>query len=240
MLDPVIIAAIKTSLDSNKKVTTVPSKNKNDYDTWIPIVSDIDWDIILSNINTSSSNAAPALSSDIDSDIFEDRFILAKPNVPGETAYLLIAPDIPSCGSCQLVGGDFSLRTGVTFPDYDGPVEASGGFPLQATSCQALDAEISSLLDVYAGTSISIGYPIDWTFQYADGEVISGSGCENLPEDVLTMYSTVAGLTQSGCVSTDRFTLSWMQNTAIVSTGTPESYFDPYVYCQDGGYRLEP
>jgi hypothetical protein len=238
MLDPVIIAAIKASLDSNKKVATVPSKNKNDYDTWIPIVSDIDWDIILSNINTSSSNAAPALSSDIDSDIFEDRFILAKPNVPGEAVYLLIAPDIPSCGSCQLVGGDFSLRGGITYPSGDGPEGNTQGYPLIATSCEELN-EYISMEPLIEGAEIIIGYPIDWTFQYADGESVSGSGCENLPEDIATMYSEVKGLSQSDCVSTDRFTLSWIQNTAIVSTGTPESYFDPYVYCQDGGYRLE-
>jgi hypothetical protein len=240
MLDPVIIAAIKASLDSNKKVTTVPSKNKNDYDTWIPIVSDIDWDIILSNINTSLSTTTPALSSDIDSDIFEDRLILSKPNVPGEASYFLIAPDIPSCGSCQLTGGDFSLRFGVSFPSGDGPVNNEQGFPLVASSCAELDQYIADTLASYSDTSMELGYPIDWTFQYADGESIGGSGCENLPEDVTEMYSAVESLDASGCASTDRFTLSWIQNTAIVSTGTPESYFDPYVYCQDGGYRLEP
>lgn len=238
MLDPVIIDAIKASLNSNNKVTTVPSKNKNDYDTWIPIVSDINWDIILSNINTSqSAAAAPSLSSDIDSDIFEDRFILAKPNVPGEAYYFLIAPSLPLCGSCQLAGGDFSLRGGVSFPSGDGPTDNKYGFPLVASSCEELNQNIADTIASYDGTSIELGYPVDWNFQYADGELISGSGCENLPEDVITMYSTVAGLNQSDCISTDRFTLSWIQNTAILSTGIPD--FDPYVYCQDGGYRLE-
>ena len=237
MLDPVIIDAIKASLNSNNKVTTVPSKNKNDYDTWIPIVSDINWDIILSNINTSqSAAAAPSLSSDIDSDIFEDRLLLSKPNVPGEASYFLIAPSLPLCGSCQLVGGDFSLRGGITYPSGDGPPGGEQGYPLVASNCEELN-EYISMEPLIEGAEVIIGYPIDWTFQYADGELISGSGCENLPEDVITMYSTVAGLNQSDCISTDRFTLSWIQNTAILSTGIPD--FDPYVYCQDGGYRLE-
>jgi len=236
MLDPVIIAAIKASLDSNKKVTTIPSKNKNDYDTWIPIVSDINWDIILSNINTSqSAAAAPSLSSDIDSDVFEDA--LSAPLIPPEAIYFLIAPSLPLCGSCQLVGGDFSLRFGVSFPSGDGPSNNPNGFPLVASSCEELEQYIADTIASYSETSMELGYPIDWTFQYADGESISGSGCENLPADVVAMYSAVEGKGQSDCISTDRFTLSWIQNTAILSTGIPD--FDPYVNCPDGGYRLE-
>lgn len=47
MLDPIIIAAIKASLDSNSKITTVPSKNKKKYNPVIPIASAINWETLV-------------------------------------------------------------------------------------------------------------------------------------------------------------------------------------------------
>lgn len=238
MLDPIIIAAIKASLASNSEITTTASKNKNNYNPGVPITSAINWDtivLILSNINTASQS--PVLSQSIDNDIFENR-LFPPPSIPPEISYTLIAPNLSSCGSCHLVGGFFQLRGGISYPSGDGPTDFQDGYPLQASSCAELEEYIAAE-PVVPGAEIIIGYPIDWTFQYADGEVISGSGCENLPEDVATMFSIVSSLDESGCVSTDRFTVSWLRNVAILTSGDPTSYFDPYVYCADGGYRLE-
>jgi hypothetical protein len=89
-----------------------------------------------------------------------------------------------TCPKCVLTGGDFGLQLGVSFPDNDGPVDASGGFPLTGYStCESLEAEIADLEDQYAGTSISFGYPIEWSVTYKDGTTISGDDCASVPAD---------------------------------------------------------
>jgi hypothetical protein len=105
-----------------------------------------------------------------------------------------------TCPGCVVEGGDFSLRFGVSFPSGDGPLNNEQGFPLVASSCAELEQEIANTLASYSDTSMELGYPIDWTITYKDGTVVSGSGCENVPEDFADASSqSFAGLSGPGC-----------------------------------------
>lgn len=104
------------------------------------------------------------------------------------------APDADGCGYCVALekraqGLTVELQLGVSFPSGDGPVGNEQGFPLVASSCEELNQYIADTLTSYSGTSIEIGYPVVWSFNYADGSTVGGVGCENLPDDVALAYS---------------------------------------------------
>lgn len=109
-----------------------------------------------------------------------------------------------TCPICKIEGGDFSLRGGVSFPDNDGPIDASGGFPLQSFSCRDLEAQIDNLNTAYGGTSsIIIGYPIDWSYTYKDGTTVGGSigDCDGLPSDLLEVYDNFGAAGSDECAA---------------------------------------
>jgi len=106
-----------------------------------------------------------------------------------------------NCPACLIQGGDFLLQGGVSFPDNDGPVDASGGFPLQASSCGGLEGEIDNLNKAYSGTTMIIGYPIEWSYVYKDGTTIGGiiESCDELPDDLVEAYSNFGAASQEEC-----------------------------------------
>jgi hypothetical protein len=105
-----------------------------------------------------------------------------------------------TCPACVVAGASFELSGGVSFPSGDGPVEASGGFPLTTfPSCESLEAEIANLQELYAGTSIRPDYPILWSVTYKDGTTINGTGCANLPDDYKDAAAQSAGLSEEEC-----------------------------------------
>jgi hypothetical protein len=106
-----------------------------------------------------------------------------------------------TCPACAVAGGYFSLQGGVTFLGNDGPVQNSGGFPLAGfPTCESLEAEIADLQEEFAGTSISIGYPIEWTITYKDLTTVGGIGCENVPADFTDAAAqSWAGLSSEEC-----------------------------------------
>lgn len=105
-----------------------------------------------------------------------------------------------TCPRCVLEGGDFGLRLGITYPNDDGPLGNEQGYPLVgASSCEELNEWISMEPQV-GGAEIIVGYPIDWTITYKDGTVISGIGCENVPDDFQDASSQIlVGLSEEEC-----------------------------------------
>jgi hypothetical protein len=108
-----------------------------------------------------------------------------------------------TCPICKIEGGDFSLQGGVSFPSGDGPIAGEQGFPLQNSSCRGLEAEIVELLDTYAGSSISLGYPIDWSYTYKDGTTVGGTieSCDDLPSDLLEVYDNFGAAGPDECAA---------------------------------------
>jgi len=199
MLDSIIIAAIKASLGSNGKITTVPSTSKKKDGAGVPITSAINWDTI--DLTLSNINALPVSLGSIDNDIFENRLLSTDTDTSSQQlTYYYYNSMNGTCPACLLTGGDFELSGGITYPNSDGPAQNEQGYPLGGFStCEALQEAIAAEPYV-SGAEIIVGYPILWSITYKDGTTIEGVGCENVPADFAdAVAQNSAGLSEEEC-----------------------------------------
>lgn len=91
----------------------------------------------------------------------------------------------PVCPRCVVNG--LQMDGGVSFPDNDGPIDASGGYPLNFGSCSDYYNEIAT----HSGTSAVLS-EFTWSFTYLDSTFVGGTSvnpCADLPADVIDAFT---------------------------------------------------
>lgn len=98
------------------------------------------------------------------------------------------------CPRCVVNG--LQMDGGVSFPDNDGPIDASGGYPLSFGSCSDYYDEIAT----NSGTSAV--YEFTWSFTYLDSTSVGGTSsnpCGELPADITAALTYDGEQSQTIC-----------------------------------------
>ena len=180
-----MMALMQAQLDSNSTEPVVddsspPCNNPNcDIDT-LDLWSDVDT-------YTRSSNDVIGNIQAPEIPVLEEQEL----GIVGEytDAYATICP--------RCVVNGLQMDGSVSFPDNDGPIDASGGYPLNFTSCSEYYDEIAA----NSGTS-AVMDEFTWRFTYLDSTSVGGTSsnpCADLPADVIDAFTYDGEQSQTIC-----------------------------------------